>query len=96
MNRRPARLLEVGDQIFIGPEKIRSLVVDIGKRCQSELVVPALRPHVIPKPLVEIFVKLSRRVTVEETGFRADFFTVFLDGDQIVRVIERDSQPATS
>lgn len=96
MKRLPAKLLEVGDQIFIGPDKIRSLVVTVGKRCQTELVVPELRSHVKPKALVEIFLKLSRRVTVEETGFQADFFTVFLDGDQIVRVIERDSQPTSA
>ncbi len=96
MIRKPAKELEVGEAIFLGPDKIRSRVLDISERCQTELVVPELRQYVQPKKLVEVWLRLAQSTIVEETGYRASFFTVFLPPDQIIRVVERDSQRAAA
>jgi hypothetical protein len=92
MTRKPANELELGDIIFLGPERIRSRVVTLGEECQTNLVVPELRKYVASKKLVSVFVQLSRSTVVEETGFRANFFTVFLDPFRLVSVADKDSQ----
>lgn len=94
MTRKPAKLLEVGDAIFLGPNKNRSRILRLGEECQSELVAPEFRKHVAPKKLVEIWVKLGQNEEVAELGWRVGFFTVYLPPEQMVRVVERDSQPA--
>lgn len=94
MIRKPGKLLEVGDSIFLGPNKNRSRVLKIGERCQTELVEPALRKYVRPEKRLEIWVKLGQSEEVAELGWRVGFFTVYLPPEQIVRVVERDSQRA--
>lgn len=94
MTRKPAKLLEVGDAIFLGPNKNRSRILRIGERCQTELVVPELRKYVRPEKRLEIWVKLGQSEEIVELGWKAHFFTVYVPPEQIVRVVERDSQHA--
>lgn len=96
MTRKPANELALGDVIFLGPDRIRSKVVAIGEECQTNLVVPEIRKFVEPKKLVSVFVQLSRSTIVEETGFRANFFTVFLEPFRPVSVADKDSQRAAA